>query len=88
MEFEVCIRNLSRTTTLKELYVLFAKAGDVMSVNIIQDRTSGQSKGFAFVAMSAQSEADRAVSMFNSYYLADHQLMVMLTRPREHRGFR
>jgi RNA recognition motif-containing protein len=88
MEFEVCIRNLSRITTPKELYILFAKAGDVTSVNIIQDRKSGQSKGFAFVTMSAQSEADKAVSMFNSYFLADHQLMVKLARPRERRGFR
>ena len=87
MEAKVCIRNLSRTTTQKELYILFAKAGEVTSVHIIEDRNSGVSKGFAFVTMSAQSEADKAVSMFNAYFLADNQLMVKLARPREQRGF-
>ena len=87
MEAKVCIRNLSRTTTQNELYSLFAKAGEVTSVNVVEDRNSGVSKGFAFVTMSAQSEADKAVSMFNSYFLADNQLMVKLARSREQRGF-
>lgn len=87
MEVKVCIRNLSRSTTQQELHVLFAKAGDVTSVELIQDRRSGEPKGFAFVTMSAQSEADKAVSMFNTFSLDDHQLRVHLVRPREQRGF-
>ena len=86
MEVKVCIRNLSRSTTRQALYALFAEAGDVTSVDVIQDRNSGESKGFAFVTMSAQSEADKAVSMFNSYALDDHPLRVNLARPREQRG--
>ena len=61
--------------------------GDVALVNIITDRTSGESKGFGFVTMSAQSEADKAISMFNTYSLSDHELKVDLAKPREQRGF-
>lgn len=87
MEVKLYVGNLSKSTTQDELNTLFAGAGEVASVNIIKDRTSGESKGFAFVTMSAQSEADKAVSMFNSYSLSDHELKVDLARPREQRGF-
>lgn len=87
MQVQVCVRNLSKSTTQQQLDGLFERAGDVTAVQIIQDRTSGESKGFAFITMSAQSEADKAVSMFNSYILDDHSLKVDLTKPRERRGF-
>ncbi|HLE89749.1 MAG TPA: RNA-binding protein [Anaerolineales bacterium] len=87
MEVKLYVGNLSKSTTQEELNTLFAGAGEVASINIIKDRTSGESKGFAFVTMSAQSEADKAVSMFNSYSLSDHELKVDLARPREQRGF-
>ena len=86
METKVYVGNLSKATTSEELDSLFAQAGDVTAVNIIMDFKRGESKGFAFVTMSAQSEADKAVSMFNSYSLDDHQLRVDLARPREQRG--
>jgi RNA recognition motif-containing protein len=66
---------------------LFSQAGDVTSVDVIKDRKSGASNGFAFVTMSAQSEADKAVSMFNAYTLDDHYLRVTLVRTRKPRGF-
>ena len=86
MEIQVYVGNLSKDTTQEELNSLFAQAGDVMSVDIIMDRKRGESKGFGFVTMSAQSEADKAVSMFNSYSLDNHQLRVDLAKPREQRG--
>jgi len=86
MEFKVYVGNLSKLTTQEELNTLFTQAGDVTAVNVIMDFKRGESKGFAFVTMSAQSEADKAVSMFNSYALDDHQLRVDLARPREQRG--
>ena len=86
MEVKLFVGNLSRFTTGKELDTLFAQAGDVTAVDIITDRQSGGSKGYAFVTMSAQNEADRAVSMFNSYALDDHQLKVVLVKRREQRG--
>jgi cold-inducible RNA-binding protein len=87
MEVHVCVRNLSGLTTQKDLDFLFAQAGDVTDVHIIKDRHTGESKGFAFIRMSAQSEADKAVSMFDSYLLDEHCLTVELVRPREQRGF-
>jgi cold-inducible RNA-binding protein len=88
MEVQVCVRNLSKSTSQQQLNILFEQAGEVTSVQIIQDFSSGDSKGFAFITMSAQSEADKAVSMFNSYVLDDHFLKVDLARPREQRGWR
>lgn len=86
MEAKVYVGNLSRSTTQEELNALFAQAGEVTSAEVIKDRKSGESKGFAFVTMSAQSEADKAVSMFNAYSLGDNVLKVSLAKPREQRG--
>lgn len=88
MEAQIYVGNLPKSTTGNELNNLFARAGDVTAVQLITDRYSGGSKGYAFVTMSAQSEADKAVSMFNAYPLDDHALKVTLVRPREQRGFR
>lgn len=87
MEVKLSVRNLSKSTTQEELNTLFTQAGDVTSVDIIIDRKRGESRGFAFVTMSAQSEADKAVSMFNAYSLDERQIKVDLARPREQRGF-
>ena len=86
MEAKVYVGNLSKSTTQDELNALFAQAGEVTSAEVIKDRKSGESKGFAFVTMSVQSEADKAVSMFDSYLLSDHTLKVSLAKPREQRG--
>lgn len=87
MEVKLYIGHLSKATTQEELNTLFEQAGEVALVNIITDRNSGESKGFGFVTMSAQSEADKAISMFNAYSLSDHALKVDLAKPREQRGF-
>jgi cold-inducible RNA-binding protein len=87
MEVKLYVGNLSKSTTGKELNSLFAQVGDVTAVNLITDRQSGRSKGYAFVTMSAQSEADKAVSIFNTYSLDEHPLRVTLVKPREQRGF-
>jgi len=86
MEARLYVGNLAKSTTQDELNTLFAQAGDVTSSEVIKDRRSGESRGFAFVTMSAQSEADKAVSMFNAYSLSDHVLKVSLAKPREQRG--
>jgi RNA recognition motif-containing protein len=87
MEIEICVGNLSKSTTQEELNVWFSRAGDVTAVAIITDRKSRASDGFTFVTMSAQSEADKAVSMFNAYSLDDHYLRVNLVTSRTHRRF-
>lgn len=87
MEVKIYVGNLSKSTTQQELNTLFTQAGEVTSVALIMDHKRGESKGFAFVTMSAQSEADKAVSMFNTYSLDNHQLKVDLAKPRVQRGF-
>jgi RNA recognition motif-containing protein len=86
MEAKVYVGNLSKSTTQEELSALFAQAGDVLTTEVIKDRKSGESKGFAFITMSAQSEADKAVSMFNAYSLDEKILKVNLANPRPTRG--
>lgn len=85
MESKLYVGNLAYSTTEDELRTLFGQAGTVTSVMIVKDRDTGQSRGFAFVAMGNQSEALRAISMFNSYRMSDRTLMVNIARPREER---
>ena len=86
MEAKVYVGNLSYETTEQELRELFTQAGNVTSVALIKDRDSGRSKGFAFVEMGNQAEAQKAISMFNGYTLNERPLTVNLARPREERG--
>lgn len=86
MEAKLYVGNLSYNTTEDNLRELFMQAGGVVSVTLIKDRDSGQSKGFAFVEMSSQAEAQKAISMFNGHTMGDRQLNVNVARPREERG--
>ena len=87
METKIYVGNLSYDTTEDDLRTLFAQAGTVASVALIKDRDTGQSKGFAFVEMSNQSEAEKAIQTFNGYTQANRPLKVNLARPREERSF-
>ena len=88
MSVKLYVGNLPYSTTEDDLRTLFAQAGTVSSVALIKDRDSGMSKGFAFVEMSSQAEAQKAISMFNDYSMGDRQLKVNPARPREeHSGF-
>ncbi len=86
MESKLYVGNLSYSTTEDELRNLFAGAGTVASVALIKDRDTGQSKGFAFVEMSNQVEAEKAISMFNGHMLGQRELKVSIARPRDDRG--
>ena len=86
MEAELFVGNLPGSMTRDELRALFAQAGEVTAADVIKDRKSGESKGFGFITMSAQKEADKAVSMFNRYALSEHVLKVSLAKPRQQRG--
>jgi len=86
MESKIYVGNLSYSTTEDDLRTLFFQAGTVTSVALIKDRDSGQSKGFAFVEMGNQSEAQKAISMFNGFNMGDRELKVNLARPKEERG--
>jgi RNA recognition motif-containing protein len=86
MENKLYVGNLSYNTTEDALRDLFAQAGEVTSVAVIKDRDTGRSKGFAFVEMGNQSDAQKAISMFNGYSLDERALTVNIARPREERG--
>ncbi len=86
MEIKLYVGNLPYSTTEDELRELFAQAGEVKSVAVIKDRDSGTSKGFGFIEMGTQEEAQNAISKFNEYSLGDRQLKVNMARPREERG--
>ena len=85
MESKLYVGNLSYSTTEEDLRSLFAQAGTVKSVALITDRETGQSKGFAFVEMESQSEAEQAIRMFHGKQFANRALTVNIARPREER---
>jgi cold-inducible RNA-binding protein len=82
MDTRIYVGNLSKTTTQAEINTLFATAGTVSSVELVMDKGTGLSKGFAFVSMASQADADKAISMFNAYSLADNMLKVNIAKPR------
>ena len=86
MEAKLYVGNLSYNTTEQILRELFMQAGNVASVALIKEPGTERSKGFAFVEMSSQSEASKAITMFNGYTLGERQLTVNVARPREERG--
>jgi len=86
MESKLYVGNLSYSTTEDDLRTLFAEAGTVTSVALIKDRDTGQSKGFGFVEMSNQVEAEKAISMFNGRMVGQREIKVNLARPRDDRG--
>jgi RNA recognition motif-containing protein len=87
MDNKLYVGNLSYSTTEDELRALFGQAGSVTSVQIIKDRDTGRSKGFAFVEMGNRAEAQEAIRKFNAFSLNDRELTVNIARPREERPF-
>ena len=86
MEARLYVGNLSYTTSEDDLRSLFTQAGPVVSAAVITDRDTGTSKGFGFVEMTSQVDAQKAISMFNAYQLGERQLKVNLAKPREERS--
>ena len=86
MSVKLYVGNLSYTTSEEELRTLFAQAGAVTSVALIKDRFTGESKGFAFVEMESQADAQKAITQFNGFKLGDREIKVNPARPREDRG--
>ncbi len=82
MDTRIYVGNLNKSTTQDEINTLFATAGKVTSVELVMDKGSGLSKGFAFVSMPDQAEAEKAISMFNAYSLADNALKVNVAKPK------
>jgi RNA recognition motif-containing protein len=86
METKLYVANLAYSTTEIDLRTLFAQAGNITSIDLVKDRDSGQSKGFAFVTMSTPAEAQKAISMLNALPVNDRELKVDVAKPREGRA--
>ena len=85
MGTKLYVGNLSFNTTENELQELFAQAGTVQEVSLMQDKFTGKSRGFAFVTMGSEEDAQNAISKFNGQTIEGRPLTVNEARPREPR---
>lgn len=85
MAKKLYVGGLPYTTTQDELQDAFAKAGTVTSATIIIDKMSGRSKGFGFVEMANDDEAEKAIAMMNGKDFGGRTLTVNEARPMEAR---
>jgi len=81
------VGNLPFTTTEIELQDMFAQAGAVTEVLLMQDKFTGKSRGFAFVTMASETDAQNAVSQLDGKQIDGRPLRVNEARPRDERGF-
>ena len=86
MESKLYVGNLPYNVTEDDLRGLFAQAGEVKEVALITDRATGRSKGFGFVEMTTQADAEKAIQLLNNHDMGGRPLMVSIARPREERG--
>jgi cold-inducible RNA-binding protein len=86
MTMKLYVGNLSFQTTSDELQTMFAQAGTVESVSLIEDRETGRSRGFGFVEMSTKEEGAAAIQQFNGKDMGGRALNVNEAKPREDRG--
>src|SRR5437870_2111351 len=86
MSKKLYVGNLPYTATEDDLRTLFAEAGEVADVAVIKDAQTGRSKGFGFVEMARDSDAEEAIRQFNGYMLENRNLTVDVARPREGGG--
>ena len=86
METKLYVGNLPYTIGDNDLRALFSQAGEVKEVTLITDRDTRQSKGFGFIEMGTQAEAEKAIQMFNEYDMDGRRLTVNIARPRTEGG--
>jgi RNA recognition motif-containing protein len=86
MTMKLYVGNLAFQTTSDELQTMFAQAGTVESVSLIEDRETGRSRGFGFVEMSTKEEGAAAIAQFNGKDMGGRALNVNEAKPREDRG--
>src|SRR5215212_9247103 len=87
-ESRLFVGNLSYQTMENDLQDYFSQAGVVSSVNLMMDKFTGKSRGFAFVEYSSSEDANKAVEMFHNKEFQSRQLTVNIARPREDRPTR
>ena len=88
MESKLYVGNLSYNVTEEQLRELFSQAGAIKEIRMIMDRDTQRPKGFGFVEMMTQVEAQKAIEMFNEHELDGRRMTVNFARPKEDRGAR
>jgi cold-inducible RNA-binding protein len=86
MATKLYIGNLPFKAREEDLQSLFQQAGTVASVNIIRDKISGQSRGFGFVEMASEDEAQKAIEMLNGHSMENREIVVNEARPQTPRA--
>ena len=86
MATKLYVGNLSYQTTDQMLNELFAEAGNVASAQVVTDRYTGQSRGFGFVEMATEDEAQQAIAAIHGRNVGGRALVVNESRPRENGG--
>ena len=87
-ESRLFVGNLSYQTMENDLQDYFSQAGVVSSVNLMLDKFTGKSRGFAFIEFSTQDEANKAVEMFHNKEFQGRVLTVNIACPRDERALR
>ena len=85
MSNKLFVGNISFNTTENDLQEAFGAHGTVLEANLMLDRMTGRSRGFAFVTMSTPEEAQKAIQAMNGAQLDNRALTVNLARPKEER---
>ena len=75
------VGNLSRNVTENEVHTLFSSYGKVINVNLAKDKYSGKLKGFGFVELEKQIEAEQAIKQLSDYVLDGRAIVVNAVRP-------
>jgi RNA recognition motif-containing protein len=86
MSNKLYVGNLSFRVTNEDLHDYFAAAGAVESANVVFDRETGRSRGFGFVEMASEDDANNAIAQFNGQEYDGRNMVVNEARPREDRG--
>ena len=87
MQKKLFVGGLSYNTDVDQIRDLFVQAGEVISVNVIKDKFTNQSRGFGFVEMATEAQAKDAISRFNGRELDGRTLVVNESKPQEKRNF-
>jgi cold-inducible RNA-binding protein len=86
VESKLYVGNLSYNTTEDDLRTLFSQAGEIKEISLIMDRETRRPKGFGFVEMVNQVDAEKAIQMFNEYEMDGRKITVNIARPRVEGG--
>ena len=86
MEKKLYVGNISFQSSEDDLKELFSQAGEVVSAKMISDAATGRARGFGFVEMASEADAQKAIDMFNGSSFMSRNIVVSEAKPQEKRG--